>query len=224
MVTAAEIRKVTRPLMARHSELMLKRRTAYVNPVDHLAKVIIFDRYQTGRGEFRVFWAIVPMFLPMSSLGFKYGGLLMEPQRRSVHTPGVEDRLIAQLEAIVFPVFDRVHTIEQFKAFAETGLTVFSDPPNPLLGLGPRDPLKMLVDAALGDFDAVDEALVRFRRVGRVLSPKEQDYIDTLGPPIDARDRAGVARVLHEWEAYTVRNQKVEDLWKPSPFPVEIDG
>lgn len=224
MATTSQLRPVVRPLLSAHPELVLKGRTAYVNPVGHLAKVIIFDRYSWGRGSFRIAWAIVPMFEPMPSLGFKYGGWLRETPPWNVADADVAENLIRDLETAAFPVFERVHTIADFKAFAETGLTTSSPTPNPLLALGPRSPRKMLVDAALGDFDAVDEALVRFRRVGRVLSPKEQDYVDMLGPPIDARDRVGVARVLHAWEAYTVRNQKVEDLWKPSPFPVEIDG
>jgi hypothetical protein len=37
-------------------------------------------------------------------------------------------------------------------------------------------------------------------------------------------DRAGLARLLHEWEAYTVKNFKIEQLWEPTPFPLETVG
>lgn len=36
-----------------------------------------------------------------------------------------------------------------------------------------------------------------------------------------ADDRAGLAALLHEWEATTVRNLKLEHLWAPTPFPLE---
>ncbi len=37
-------------------------------------------------------------------------------------------------------------------------------------------------------------------------------------------DRTGLARLLHEWEAYTVKNFKIEHLWEPTPFPLEMVG
>ena len=37
-----------------------------------------------------------------------------------------------------------------------------------------------------------------------------------------ADDRAGLARLLHEWEAQTVKNFKIEHLWEPTPFPLEL--
>jgi hypothetical protein len=35
-------------------------------------------------------------------------------------------------------------------------------------------------------------------------------------------DRAGLARLLHSWEAETVKNFKIEHLWEPTPFPLEL--
>ena len=34
-------------------------------------------------------------------------------------------------------------------------------------------------------------------------------------------ETAGIASLLHEWEATTVRNLKIEHLWEPTPFPLE---
>ena len=39
-----------------------------------------------------------------------------------------------------------------------------------------------------------------------------------------ADDRPGLAALLHEWEAQTVRNLKIELLWEPTPFPLEMMG
>jgi hypothetical protein len=34
-------------------------------------------------------------------------------------------------------------------------------------------------------------------------------------------DREGLIRLLHEWEATTVKNLKIEHIWEPTPFPIE---
>jgi len=38
---------------------------------------------------------------------------------------------------------------------------------------------------------------------------------------LDAGDYAGIAALLHEWEAITARNFRVEHIWEPTPFPFE---
>ncbi|MEZ5849036.1 MAG: hypothetical protein R3D68_00105 [Hyphomicrobiaceae bacterium] len=45
----------------------------------------------------------------------------------------------------------------------------------------------------------------------------------SICPLAAADDRAGIARLLHEWEAATVKNLKIEHLWQPTPFPLELD-
>jgi hypothetical protein len=37
-----------------------------------------------------------------------------------------------------------------------------------------------------------------------------------------ANDRAGLAKLLHEWEALTVKNLRIEHLWQPTAFPLEL--
>lgn len=52
------------------------------------------------------------------------------------------------------------------------------------------------------------------------------------GPEAEARlcarltddDRPGLARLHHGWEAITVRNLKLGQLWEPTPFPLELQG
>jgi hypothetical protein len=35
------------------------------------------------------------------------------------------------------------------------------------------------------------------------------------------RTPAARPRLLHEWQAETVKNFKVEHIWEPTPFPLE---
>ena len=36
------------------------------------------------------------------------------------------------------------------------------------------------------------------------------------------RDRSGLAALLHDWEAQSARFSKIEHLWTPTPFPLEL--
>jgi hypothetical protein len=41
---------------------------------------------------------------------------------------------------------------------------------------------------------------------------------------LDEENYGGIADLLHEWEAVTARNFKVEHVWEPTPFPFEEGG
>jgi hypothetical protein len=43
-----------------------------------------------------------------------------------------------------------------------------------------------------------------------------------LCPLLGANDRAGMARLLHQWEAYTVEKLKIGHIYEPTPFPLEL--
>lgn len=52
----------------------------------------------------------------------------------------------------------------------------------------------------------------------------DEEHLTTaraFGPLLATDDRAGLARLLHEVEARTVKRIGLEDLWEPSPFPLE---
>ena len=50
----------------------------------------------------------------------------------------------------------------------------------------------------------------------------ELDRVMQLCPLLEAEDRAGLVRLLREWEADSVRNLGLEDLWEQVPFPIEL--
>jgi hypothetical protein len=45
---------------------------------------------------------------------------------------------------------------------------------------------------------------------------------ETLYPLLEADDRPAIARLLHEWEAFTIGKLKLEDIWERTPFPLEL--
>jgi len=42
-----------------------------------------------------------------------------------------------------------------------------------------------------------------------------------LCPLLASGDRVAMARLLHEWKAFTVDKLKLSDIWEPTPFPLE---
>lgn len=88
---------------------------------------------------------------------------------------------------------------------------------------------KIIVDGALGDLDAARSIYKQDLPRWSVDQPHydEDDKAENcrLREPcarLAAADRAGLARLLHEWEAYTVKNLKIEHLWAPTLFPLEL--
>ena len=61
-------------------------------------------------------------------------------------------------------------------------------------------------------------------RVGEALALSEEfDRVTgELCPMLAANDRAGMARLLHQWEAYTVEKLKIGHIYEPTPFPLEL--
>jgi hypothetical protein len=88
--------------------------------------------------------------------------------------------------------------------------------------------VRITVEVALGDLDAAkktrDENLAFWStdHPGVDADGREKyRRMRELCARIDADDRGGLAELLHEWEAATVKNLNIEKLWQPTPFPLE---
>lgn len=137
--------------------------------------------------------------------------------------PTLAQTLCSQIENVALPILRIVETIEDFAAF-----TTSSRFPDTYLDTRPLR--HIVVAAGLGRFD---EALAIFDNLA--MQPNDWtswpavhgDYhrlATILCPLIEARDRAGVGKLLREWEAWSVRKMKLDALWEPTPFQVETDG
>lgn len=83
-----------------------------------------------------------------------------------------------------------------------------------------------MVDVARGDLDGAKEICAKLRAGTMWSDPDFREelsrVLDELCPLLAANDRVGLARQLREWEAYTARNLKIESIWEPTPFPLEL--
>jgi hypothetical protein len=88
---------------------------------------------------------------------------------------------------------------------------------------------KVIVDLALGNLDAA-RAICLENAESWSRDHPQYDDVDRakyrgrvkLSEFLAAGDRSGLARILHDWEAFTVKNLKIEHLWERTPFPLEL--
>ena len=86
---------------------------------------------------------------------------------------------------------------------------------------------KLYVDIALGKFEEAEECAEIFLNkigwwTGSNWDEEHKIIRESVLPLLRARDRAGLAALLHGWEAITVKKLGLEKYWQPTPFPLEL--
>jgi hypothetical protein len=82
--------------------------------------------------------------------------------------------------------------------------------------LGPNYSDEPFVFAAQGNFEAALAACTKLVKE-EPAGPRCKELLRRLA----AGDRHGVAQVLHECEAESVKQLKLEEFWERTPFPIE---
>jgi hypothetical protein len=212
-----QIKTLVRPLLERHSDLEMWGRWIVVRPVCHVFRGILLDR-TSGADHTWAKLAVRHLFELQTSIPLDWGE----------HFPWLDlslpehlEYLIEGIEEVSLPELRPVQTIEDLVGYVDRHRArhwLFDMPDT-----------KIVFDAALGN---LDEA--------RAIATENIDQCSSANPQWDREDRqrmaglvrlhdrliqgdvAGVAHLLHEWEAATVKYNKLESLWEPSPFPLEM--
>ncbi len=221
MTTAAEVKTMVQPLLERNPDLAFAGRMLFVRPVTHIARVIEITR-NTGRFAFTPVWGSTFLFFPRDAPVVRWTMRLSHSSRCSwdITHPDHQRALIESVESEALPVLRQINTIDDFVAFADSG--------RPFFDRWDTETLRgLVVCAAKGDREGAQNAsgyLLNSKR------PSEDEGLaefllitDNLCPLVAKWDRAGIARLLHEWEAFSVKTFKVEKYWQPTPFPIELD-
>lgn len=236
MTTAAQVKKLAKPLLAKHPELVLVGRMIVWPPVRHVLRAIYIDRTSSGN-QFNPRWAVMHLFDVIPRIHFTHGGDLFKPRPTPWHQkfptlwwvedPESPEVLVEAIEASVLPKLAPLGELETYYAH----LTSYRQGQWDSYAYDKRPYARVIVEAARGRLDEV-------RAICRDELPLwPDDYFGTrseqiavmqrtksICPLAAADDRDGIARLLHEWEAMTVRNLKIEHLWQPTPFPLELDN
>jgi hypothetical protein len=224
MTTVAQVRRLVKPLLDRNTDLELVGRWIFVKPVRHFARSILIDR-TLDPAEFQPKWAVVHLFQVRRSFSLDWGEELYNEASANrgpwrMVDPATSSALLDQIEERVLPILRAMKTLDDYLAFVSGHLfrhKLFNWPD-----------AKIIVDVALGDLDAARKICVDHIHQWPVDNPAHDEdsrqkfhRLHELCARLKADDRPGLAQLLHEWEARTVRNLKIEHLWERTPFPLE---
>ena len=246
MTTLAQIKRVTRPLLERNSDLALVGRVIIVKPVRHLLRGVFFGR-GTNPIVFDPRWFVNFLFKPGAGITDTWGGCLYSKKGVRLD-PGneamIRDRIRITLAQMALPSRERRYPeswggwVSYDPAIAQEMCEVIEQQALPMLrdvqsiddfvaftsdkarfGLtyfGSNYFDEPFVYAARGDFEP---ALAICAKIAARDSTRPQ--VQELLPLLSVGDRSGLARLLHTSEANAVKRLRLEEYWEPTPFPIE---
>jgi hypothetical protein len=226
MTTAAQVKRMVRPLLERNSDLALVGHWIYVKPVQHFARAILVDR--TSKADrFSPRWAAIHLFEVRRSFTLNWGQFLVDPiPGRSgiwwpLDAPGIGDALCEAIEKQALPWLRMMSTLDLFLAFVSQNLC--------RQHMYDKGDAETVVNVACGYVASARKICEQQIERWSTDKPHYDDddrahfrRLRDLYPLVMKDDRAGLARLLHAWEAETVKNFKIEHLWEPTPFPLEL--
>jgi hypothetical protein len=222
MTTVVQVKQAVRPLLERNADLALVGRLIVIKPVHHLLRGVYFAR-SLDHNSFTPTWLVVPMFRYGAQVIFNWGRRLYKPSHGpwDNRNPTTAQVMCEEIEREALPLVRSIQTIDDFADFASEERFGAMCLENHLLA-------KIVVDIARGDFDAARAICAHFFRE-IPFKPwyygKDDDGImPVLRPLLVANDRPGLARVLHQWEADSIKACKLEKIWEPTPFPFELQA
>lgn len=224
MTTVAQVKNLVKPLLERHADLALVGRFIYVRPVQHFVRAILIGR-TSSPDDFNPRWAVMHLFEARRFFALSWGDYLYNerssrPGLWKVSQPDLSEALAEQIEGKVLPILRGINSLDDYMKFVSQHYfrhQLFDWPQS-----------KIIADVALGDLasaKAIAERNIERWSIDQPYYDEEdrQKYrrIRELCACLAEGDRAGLARLLHEWEGYTVNKLKIEYLWQPTPFPIE---
>ena len=223
MTTLGQIKGMLGPFVERHPDLYPIGPWLIVKPVHHVVRGILIDR--TGDADrFQPRWAIVNLCDPLHSFPLDWGELLYRPEHGlwKWSDPSATADLLQIVEEVALPVLRPLETLESFSAFVNSDR--FGS--NPLRLFPLRKPR---VDAALGNLDAARSSCHSIATTttiwhGPAFDQERESVTRDLCRLLRKNDIPGIARLLREWEAFTARNLKIDSIWEPTPFPLELQS
>jgi hypothetical protein len=245
MTTSAEIRRWTRPLTERRKDLVLRGRSLVVLPLHHVYRSIFFEG-SWDRTYPRPRWSFAPVFCPPGLPVRTWSAEL--PVGRSTDE-AFADRVLTEFTNKIDNDLGPVTSVEAFYEMTleyrphEAGAGLWQLASNPeyhacvLAAMGRMAEAHQVAEGCLTRIGAVQEALeegraLMTRRPHSATGKRVVAYaafrlallseLQRLATLAKAADRAGMAALLHEWEEQKVRLWKIEDLWEPTPFPIEL--
>lgn len=219
MTTQRQFTGLLRPYRGR-DDLFVRGYEVYLVPIDHVVRG--FSIYRTGEAD---------RFDIATFVGTSFDSTSPLPQALSqVHRyenwlprwtqPNLQQEFERTIGEYILPLLKRV----DLAAFLPRPDKNWQGPEVFLAEALHMPHVRAPLYAAFGEFDAAEQqfdVLARIPRGHRVMEPILKTLLDDLRPLIRAKDRAGVAALLHSWEAEAMARWRLADHWRPTPFPLE---
>jgi hypothetical protein len=223
MPAGPQIRKLLKPLLARHPDLFMVGRDIFVRPIRHISRAIILDRTSDPT-----------RFAPTYHVSMTCHWIMIQWHRQLKHAPpgsviwrwnhpDMPESLFTAIEDQALPALRAASTFADVEAFAAQNpwgypLDAYHEP-------------AMLFYAASGDKVRAQAKAHLLRNAWKTVDPKASPGIQhqiallrAIRDGIAADDWQGVAHALHELERAVMAYWKLEPYWEPSPFPLEVEG
>jgi hypothetical protein len=197
----ADIKRYLKPLLKQRCDLALVGRFLVVRPVRHLLRGALLDR-TSDKYCFRVWRYIQPLYGFAGSVGCgDYFGVA----NCAVWQPHFEPLLIDALAEDIFEQVGGMTSLADLAGFVEkTGFR--EERVTTLVLAGELERAAEYVSRIQGDDDVEDYA-----------KASAKAHWDRISGDIEA-----LCAEFHAKEAATVKALKLEGIWEPSPFPVEL--
>ena len=222
MTTVAETRKLAKSLLNQNPDLVIVGRLVFYKQVGHLLRGIYIDRC-SNKLRFCPKWTIDYLFRPMEGYHIGIGEDIYpnEGDQWLIDIDKIDEKFADKMEEVALPKLKKFQMIEEFSKITYKMCSVEITPD--------RNPIrKFYVDLALGNLESANIAFELFAKhpdygVKQFYSPKHYgEIMDVVRPLVHAQDKTAIAALLHKWEAYSVKQLKLEKYWQKTPFPIEL--
>ena len=239
MSTVAQVARLVEPFLARHPEFVRIGRTLERRPVGHLS--VGFDIRRTAyKGHISPMWGAGITFGPPPHFG---GGIGRTLDRADgyLDAPDLQARLLDELELANETILQRFTSLE---ALVELEMAVHPSfamirfiKAALLAGVGRLAEADTLLAAdieyRIREGERFDPLYAKLRTGSKAWHSRQEEvknrrvfigHLKHLHGFIERRDLAGLAALLHDWEAQGIAARKMTDHWQRSPFPFELGG
>jgi hypothetical protein len=206
-------KRLLAPLAQRNPDLVYVSDWMVVLPLQHVFRGIRLDM-TSRKGIFRPVWTISDLLFVQTSPGVD--GFI--DYHRYSNGPHFYDDLNEQAQSEILCRLIEEHTLP-FLRSTDTLEAYYRLRTHALRPISLWPPMHFRLELAMGHFEIARYLARRFR--DDWFSRSDRGTVHTLVGLLDADDHAGIATLLHEWEAVTAKNFRIEQVWEPAPFPFE---
>lgn len=248
MTTALEVKKWLRPVLKHHPDLVLVGRNLIIPPVHHILRGIFFDA-SWDKQPCRPIWYAGAMFMYNSESDSPPFDIHEQYSLKRSNEENFPSQVTVKTEEVLQLDFSRVYTVEQYINFSKDPEVESAGRDNRIISHRPFH--YAVAVSALSDLDAAEQKIVaaaawwergsiaaarqadEWRAKGAVAIARDTERtaishgtiarrLGALRDLVQCRDRAGIGDLLRAWEFERAKALKVDHLWEPTAFPVEM--